>query len=237
MEFDELNEVLIQLTQKIANDYRSLKQFSEDASHEIQTPLAIITAKLETLVNDHNLNEKQSDTIRSIFSSVRRLSRLNQGLVLLTKIENNQFVEITPLSINLLTEEKLKDFQELMELKDIQCEMNEKKELMLEANPVLSDILINNLLSNSINHNQANGQIRIAISSTKLEISNSGNRSIQNPDRLFTRFYKENSMAKSVGLGLAIVNKICEVHGWKIEYRFDQKMHHFQIQFRPNSQL
>lgn len=237
LEFDELNQVLFQLTQKIANDYHSLKQFSEDASHEIQTPLAIMTAKLEALVNDSELNEAQSESVRSVFSAVRRLSRLNQGLVLLTKIENNQFVETEPLSINLLIKEKLQDFQELMGLKGIQYELKTKAELMLEADPVLADILVNNLLSNSLNHNLPKGQIQITISKDQLEICNSGEQPIQNPDRLFSRFYKENGSSKSVGLGLAIVNKICEVQGWKINYQFSEKMHRFQIQFRPKMQL
>lgn len=236
-EFAELNRVLVQLTQKIADDYHSLKQFSEDASHEIQTPLAIITAKLETLINDGELNKKQSETIRSISSSARRLSRLNQGLLLLTKIENNQFIESKPLSINLLIEEKLQDFQELMELKGIKTVINNESELLVESNPVLTDILINNLLSNSLNHNQPNGQIQINILKDKLAICNSGKQPIQNPDRLFTRFYKEDSSTKSVGLGLAIVNKICEVQAWKINYLFKDGMHCFQIQIRPKSQL
>lgn len=237
LEFQELNQVLIQLTQKIANDYQSLKQFSEDASHEIQTPLAIVTAKLEALVSDGKLTEKQLESINSIFGSVRRLSRLNQGLILLTKIENNQFVETKPLSINLLIKGKLLEFQELMELKGIKSEMNANAEMLLEANLILTEILVNNLLSNSLNHNQAEGLIQINILKGQLEICNSGKRPIQNPDRLFSRFYKENGSSKSVGLGLAIVNKICEVHGWKINYRFSEKLHRFQIQFRPKSQL
>ena len=236
-EFDELNRVLVQLTQKIADDYHSLKQFSEDASHEIQTPLAIVTAKLETLISDGELNEKQSEAIRSAFSSVRRLSRLNQGLVLLTKIENNQFVETKPVSINLLIAEKLQDFQELMGLKGIKTEIQQKNELLLEANPALTDILINNLLSNSLNHSEPNGTIRIDIQNGRLEICNSGTSPIQYPERLFTRFYKENSSSISVGLGLAIVNKICEVQGWEIAYHYKDAMHCFQIHFKSNMSI
>ena len=236
-EFDELNQVLIQLTQKIASDYQSLKQFSEDASHEIQTPLAIIMAKLETLISDGELTEKQSEGIRSAFTSIRRLSRLNQGLVLLTKIENNQFIETKPVSLNLLFKEKLHDFQELMVLKGIQYEINEEGELLMETNPILAEILVNNLLSNSLKHNKQDGQIRINIQKDKFNICNSGELPIQNPERLFSRFYKENSSSKSVGLGLAIVNKICDVQSWEIEYGFEEGMHCFQIYFRPNSSL
>ncbi|WP_163713402.1 sensor histidine kinase [Mangrovibacterium lignilyticum] len=232
-EFDELNEVLSLLTTKISDDYRSLKQFTEDASHEIQTPLAIITAKLEALIDDSELSTQQTETIRSVFNSVRRLSRLNQGLVLLTKIENNQFVDSKILSVNLLIEEKLQDFHELLELKEIQAETLVKAELMLETNPVLADIVINNLFSNSVNHNSPKGKIQINILKEQLEICNSGEAPIRNSERLFARFYKENSSSKSVGLGLAIVNKICEVQGWQVDYRFEAGMHCFRIQFSP----
>jgi len=236
-EFNELDQVLVQLTEKIAGDYLSLKQFSEDASHEIQTPLAIITAKLETLINDTELNEKQSEAIRSVFGSVRRLSRLNQGLLLLTKIENNQFIETKPVSFNLLIEEKLQDFQELTELKGITVKLREDEKLLPETNPVLADILINNLLANSLNHNEPNGLIQVNIRKDELEVCNSGKAPVQKPERLFSRFYKENNSSKSVGLGLAIINKICEVQNWKIDYRFEESMHCFRIQFRQKKNL
>lgn len=235
-EFDELNDVLTRLTTKIRGDYRSLKQFTEDASHEIQTPLAIVTAKLEALINNSELSTQQLETVRSVFNSVRRLSRLNQSLVLLTKIENNQFVDSKILSLNLLIEEKLRDFHELMELKEIQIETVVKAEMILKANPVLIDIVITNLLSNSLNHNQPKGKIQINIVEEQMEICNSGYSPISNPERLFSRFYKENSSSKSVGLGLAIVSKICEVQSWNIDYRFDAGMHCFRIQFNSQKQ-
>lgn len=231
LEFDELNQVITQLTRKIATDFLNLKQFSEDASHEIQTPLAIISAKLEAIISEGDLNEKHLETIRSIFSSVHRLSKLNQGLLLLTKIENNQFPDSKDISFNTLITVKLHDFQELMELKAITVEIKEENELLIQTNPVLADIFINNLLSNSLNHNISGGLIRIKIKRDELEICNNGQTPILNPGKLFARFYKEDKSSKSVGLGLAIVNKICEDQGWLINYRFENYMHCFHIKF------
>lgn len=235
LEFDELNNVLVNLTNKVIMDYQNLKQFTEDASHEIQTPLAIISAKLENFLNDQEWSGSQLDTLRSIQASVHRLSRLNKELLLLTKIENNQFISVEKISPGKIIREKIAEFQELIDLQGLTIEMQFADKVLIESNQVLAELLINNLMSNSINHNIPGGLIRIVQNETSLEIWNTGRATIVHPERLFSRFYKENPSSKSVGLGLAIVYKICEVQKWNITYHSAESMHCFRVVFNQIS--
>lgn len=228
-EFNELNNVIISLTEKVISDYKSVKQFSENASHEIQTPLTIISAKLESLINSNGLNAEQLEKVKSIYSSVHRLSKLNKSLLLLTKIENKQFKDVEEISIRKVIEEKLIEFQELISLGNLKLETSLNEDILMVISPLLADILINNLISNSINHNKEKGKIKIEIKERQLSISNSGDAILSNSGNIFNRFYKDNPSSKSVGLGLAIVKKICDTHNIKITYSFKENKHFFLL--------
>lgn len=230
-EFDALNDVLTSLTGQIITDFQNLKQFSEDASHEIQTPLAIISAKLENLQNDQKITGKQFETISSVQAAVQRLSKLNRELILLSKIENNQFIAVEKINPGIIIREKLAEFQELIEIQGISVETQFSDDIIIESNPVLVELLINNLISNSINHNVPNGLIRIIQNRNSLEIQNTSRAEIVHPERLFSRFYKENMSSKSVGLGLAIVHKICEIQKWQVSYTRIGDKHCFRVLF------
>ncbi len=195
----------------------------------MQTPLAIITARLESLLNDPELNDRFTDTLKSIFASVRRLSRLNKELILLRKIENNQFASTEQSNLKTVVTEKLDEFSELIALKKLNLEKEITVDFMVPVPPALAEILVNNLLSNSINHNISGGKIRIEISTNKLLFSNSGTKGIADPEKLFNRFYKADPSSNSVGLGLAIVKKICDLSGLKVFYSFTNEMHNFAV--------
>ena len=230
-EFDALNEVLTKLTSQIISDFQNMKQFSEDASHEMQTPLSIISAKLESLINDPDFGEKQIKLIQSAYAAVQRLSKLNRDLVLLTQIENKQFLAMEKVSPGKIIREKLNEFQELLMLKTISVETQLNEEFETESNPLLADLLISNLLTNAINHNIQNGLIRVVQTKDKLQIWNTSEALLEHPDRLFLRFYNESSSANSVGLGLSIVQKICDVQSWKVYYTFVKPLHGFHVEF------
>ncbi|MBL7104797.1 MAG: HAMP domain-containing histidine kinase [Bacteroidales bacterium] len=230
-EFNELNNVIFSLTEKVISDYKSVKQFSENASHEIQTPLTIIRAKLESLINGNGLNIEQLEKVKSIYSSVHRLSKLNKSLLLLTKIENRQFSDVEKISISKVVKEKLSEFKELISLKNLQLETNLNEDILKVMSPLLADLLVNNLISNSINHNKEKGNIKINIKGRQLIISNSGDSPLSNPENIFERFYKENQTSKSVGLGLAIVKKICDTYNIKISYSFIENLNYFTLDF------
>jgi len=227
-EFDELNEATNKLTRQIISDFQNQKQFSEDVSHELQTPLAIISSRLESLLGNPELKD-YTESLNSIYGSVRRLSKLNKAMILLSKIENNQFASDEYTSFKKIVKEKLDEFSELISLKELQLESELANDLMVSISPSLAEILINNLLSNSINHTAKGGKIIIELGEQKMLFCNTGTQEITESHKLFNRFHKDDPSSQSVGLGLAIVKKICDLHQLKIRYFFDKNLHYFEI--------
>lgn len=227
-EFDQLNIVITQLTHQIISDFKNQKQFSEDVSHELQTPLAIISSRLENLLGTPGLKE-HNEILNSIYASVRRLSKLNRELILLSKIENNQYTSEEKSNLKIIISEKLEEFSELISLKKLVLETSITDDFIVSIPPSLAEILVNNLLSNSINHNISGGKIKIEINRNEISVCNTGKEKIPEPEKLFNRFYKVNPASQSVGLGLAIAKKICDLHGLKIEYSFKNECHCFSI--------
>ncbi|QAA80860.1 HAMP domain-containing histidine kinase [Aequorivita sp. H23M31] len=231
LEFSELKEEIQLLTSKVRNDYQNLKQFTEDVSHEMQTPLAIIQAKIDNIINEHHINDKQFEQISSIQKDIQRLKHLNQRITLLTKIDNNQFVKVETVNITKLLADKVETFKELQIDYII---LHSKTDLVVSMDSYLAEILINNLLTNAIRHNTLKKIISVTLMENSLMFSNYGKTPLLHPERLFQRFYREVNSVKSTGLGLAIVKKICDLYGFKIRYNFQDSYHIFEVDFKGN---
>jgi signal transduction histidine kinase len=227
-EFDELNHTLETITHKISKDYHSLKEFSENASHEIQTPLAVIKSKLELLIQDEKLGETQMKLISDAYESASRLSRLNQALILLTRISNKQYLETKHIVLNEVILQKLDHFKELITHKNISLTNDLQSSLTAQMNPVLADILLSNLIGNAIKHNTVGGWLNISTTTHTLIISNAGEPLISDPDKLFERFRKDHT-SDSLGLGLAIVKQICETSTISIRYTCEGNTHTLRL--------
>lgn len=228
LEFSELKNEISFLTNKVRTDYESLKQFTENVSHEMQTPLAIIQAKIDNIINEHEINDKQFEQVTSIQKDIQRLKHLNKRITTLTKIENNQYVNIEDVNITNLINEKIETFKEL-QFANLVYET--KKDLSVLMDAYLADILINNLISNAIKHSKEKEEITIITKDNLLVISNFGDKALAHPENLFLRFYRETKTNQSTGLGLAIVKKICDLYGFKISYKFEVNYHIFSIDF------
>lgn len=228
-EFEQLNSAITNLTGQIVSDFQNQKQFSEDISHELQTPLAIIASQIEALLNDNALQEKHSEKLNSIFNSAQRLTKINKSIILLSKIENNQFYSDEETNLTQLITEKLEEFSELIKLKKLTLETELHNDLIVPIPQTLAEVLLNNLISNSINHNVKGGKIKIEILKNQLKICNSGLTEINQPERIFARFYKGDPSSTSVGLGLAIAKKICDLYHINIEYHFNESSHCFAL--------
>lgn len=225
-EFSMMNTILSQAIRGAKDEYRILKEFTENASHEIQTPLAIIRSKLDLVIQDEDLSAAQSDSLKSAFAALSRLSKLNQSLLLLAKIENQQFSVVEQIDLKDKLEEKLRQFNEFWEGNQIKV-TSQLSPAYIIANPELIDILLNNLLSNAARHNTEGGHISINLSAGKLEIANTAKHDGLDTKRLFGRFYKESQYSKSNGLGLSIVKQICDQSGLNITYNFTDQQHVF----------
>ncbi|MEM1321296.1 MAG: HAMP domain-containing sensor histidine kinase [Bacteroidota bacterium] len=228
-EFRELNQFVQSMTEKARNDYQLLKEFSENASHEIQTPIAVAQGKLELLQSQPNLQPEQLQLLQEAQSSLNKLSRLGQSLTLLTKIENQEFVEEKAIDFSALLQSNLSIFKELITLKGLRLKEHIDPQVRLPINRNMADLLITNLLKNAIQHNIENGWIRVKFEAQQLEISNSGIAPGLPTEQLFERFRKSQQSSASLGLGLAIVSKICERQNIKLRYLYENQVHMLKL--------
>lgn len=230
-EFDEMNRVLQSMINKIEDDYVNLKEYTENASHEIQTPLAIIIAKMEVLMQSGELNEYQFKEVSDAYMASIRLSRLNNTLILLSKIENRQFPESKNIEPYKLIDLQLENLEDLIASKKLDVKKHYTFDLSVQMNPYLAEILFSNLIKNAIRHNVEGGKLVIGIEKGGVEISNTGSKQKIDSDTLFKRFQKSSSSSESLGLGLSIVKKICEVYGFQINYAYKNEMHCIKVSF------
>lgn len=233
-EFDRLNRVLNIMSEKIRADYLNLKEFTEDASHEIQTPLSIIKSKLELLFQSESLTDKQAEYIQAIYEATTRLSKLNHSLLLISRIQNQQYATIGQVDLAGIIDKFLINFQEVIDQKNIRIEKQYKQVEKLDMNPDLAEILISNLLGNAIRHNIEGGWISIELTANQLLISNTGHHFVLNPENLFKRFSKGDVSGDSAGLGLSIVNKIASLYRMETAYFVDGNIHTLRLSFNKS---
>lgn len=227
-EFDRLNKVIRKLVKKLQTDYNNLKEFTENASHELQTPLTVILMNLEEVMQDKLPEETQKKVYQS-YQEVKKLTKLNKNLLLLSKIDNQQFIDVQKVDLSQLIIEKLELFKTLTSSKNIAVSTNIIEHFNIKMNPYLANILINNILSNAINHNTEMGSIFIDTDSNSFVVSNTFIGSLMNLNSLFNRFHKENTNFNSVGLGLSIVKKIIDASGLKIKVHQEENKISFSI--------
>ncbi len=220
-EFDELNRVVFKLTEKVRADYRSLKEFTENASHETQTPLSVMLMNLEEVLQK-KLPEEILTKIYQTYEAAKRLSALNHHLVLLTKIENRQF-KTENNDLKEILQNSLETFYPLLENANLRVRFEEVGPFLVKMHKGLAEILVNNLLSNAIKHNKEGGIIRLKISGNMLRMCNTGKGKPLTEAEIFNRFVKKDS--GGLGLGLAIAKRICETHKMEISYAFSKGMH------------
>ncbi len=230
-EFEDLNRVIVTMTKRIKNDYLNLKEYIENASHEIQTPLAIINSKMELLLQSGDMQEKQYKSVAEAYEASNRLSRLNKTLILLAKIENRQFPELKPVNPAIMINHQLESLEDLIHSKKIKITKLLDPEATISVNPYLAEILFVNLIKNAIRHNLTGGHLILELTSQSLKIANSGSSTPLDPEMLFKRFHTSSSSPESLGLGLSIVQKICTMYGFQISYRYEDELHVMQVNF------
>lgn len=229
-EIDLLNTSLNSMTERIHQDYHALKMFTENASHEMQTPLAVIRSKVESLLQLSEGKEAMVHQLMIIEDATLKLSRLHQSLLLLTKLENRQFELSEPVDLTTILHTKLEERESLINARELIVAVA-VEEVHLSFHQHLAEIMINNLLNNVIRYTPLHGTVSIRLSKTSLSIKNYATDGPLDNDKLFQRFYKEVQSAESTGLGLAIVKEICILADFRIQYRYAFHEHEFTIYF------
>lgn len=228
VEFRKLNEAANLFSERSEQLYEQQKLFIGNASHEMQTPLAICRNRLEMLMEDDTLTEKQLSELMKTHRTLENLTRLNKSLLLLCKIDNRQFTDVKSMCLNELLMHYLDDYKEVYAYRRVQVEVYVEHCFRLEMSESLATVLLTNLLKNAFVHTEEGGTIKLSFTASSFEIRNTGDTPL-NKERIFERFYKEGKKEGSTGLGLALVDSICKAYRLNLSYRFEDGMHVFTI--------
>lgn len=229
VEFKELRKSLQDLADRGQKEYKALREFTENASHEIQTPLGIIQSKLDR-ISQAEIGEELSESVVQAKSGVDRLKKINKGLLLLAKLDNNAFPQKNDINIDQVVRQQFEMLDELLVAKGIKAELD-LQPLKVHANAYLVDMLVTNLLSNAIRYAPSGSILICTTRSDFFSVINEGVPLDFPPEFLFQRFRKSNQYAESTGLGLSIVSQICQLNAWKISYDYQENEHVFVVQF------
>lgn len=231
VEFKDLQLAVTTLIRHNEEIYEQQKQFIGNASHELQTPLAIMINKLEMMVETEGLQSEQANAIAEVLNTAERLVRLNKSLLLLTKIENRQFLNNEDLSLNTLVTNIVEELEDMATFKNITIQVQQELELNLSLDSSLANIMVSNLIRNALFHNIEGGEVDITITENALLVANTGVEGPLDAEQVFSRFYKSDASSKGTGLGLAIVQAICHLYGFEVSYHYDQSKHIFKLNF------
>lgn len=230
-EFYRLHTEIEQLIDRNVAIYKSQKEFTENAAHELQTPLAVMQARLENLIQATYLSEKEANALESLGEAVSRLIRLNKNLLLLAKVENNAFPDRQKVSLKAYIEEQLAFLEDQEVMQGLEVHVELEVEGLVEVSPSLLEICISNLLNNAVRHNKPQGRLAILLKDKQLTVTNTGYYPELDTSKLFNRFAKVDPSSQGTGLGLAIVKKIVELYEWEISYSYQEGNHVFSLRW------
>lgn len=230
IEFAELNATLDKLLRHSIATYKHQKEFTENASHELQTPLAVLKNKVDILLQSDDLTEKQYRLAEEMNKALIRSSRINKNLLLLAKIENSQFDHSELIGFDTLVVQSLDGLQTHFKEKNIKLDSDIQPGIDVNGNKGLTEVLINNLIINAIRYTAAGGTVSLSLSEPGFEIRNSGAQPLD-PDLLFKRFSRMSPDNSGSGLGLSLVQEIGKLQGWQVKYVFERGEHIFSVLF------
>ncbi|WP_222943826.1 HAMP domain-containing sensor histidine kinase [Pedobacter sp. N36a] len=228
-EFRELNNAVLDVSLKVKSDYKEIKLFTENASHEMMTPLAVINSKLDTMLQSNTLNKEESEILADLYKATSKLTKLNQSLLLLVKIDNNQLQDKEEIDLEALLYERMNYFQDFIQKRNLSVN-TEISKLSIYANRSMVEMLMNNLFSNAIRHNYVGGMIKIVLTPCSLQFSNTSTQACLDPVKIFERFYKDHA-SEGTGLGLAILKQVCLRQSYLLTYDYQEGQHRFKIEF------
>ncbi len=228
-EFREFNNIIGQLLKENRRVYQAQKEFTENASHEMLTPMAVVNSQIDMLMQTP-ITETQAKYINSLQDTMGKLARINKSLLLLAKIDNQQFPAQEMVDAYPIVKKLIGQFDDQSQQKNLIIKVNGSGPFIILLNSVLLEIMFSNLLSNAIKHSAPGGTIQIIFQHKTFTISNPG-KALANHDKLFNRFHQENFTGSGAGLGLSIVKKICDLNNFKVDYKYNGGHHIFKIEF------
>lgn len=228
-EFRRLNEAAQQAADRADDLFERQKQFIGNASHELQTPLAVLGNRIEWLLDSQGLTEEQMRELFKMQRTLRQAVRLNKTLLLLTRIENRQFPECVDVDLVPMIREQALLYDEVYADSEAVARVETPDTFIVRMNESLASTLVSNLLRNAYLHREG-GEVRIVLQGRSLTVSNDGTGPLD-ADHIFDRFYQGNKREGSTGLGLALVQAVCRYYGLAVHYRFEQGRHIFTVEW------
>lgn len=229
-EFMKLKMACDELVRHAVEAYSGQKQFTENAAHELQTPLAIITNRLELLLEKGNATDEDAETLAEVLQTVERLKQLNRSLLLLSRIENRQFPDAEDVEVAQVVSDCVGELQELADFKQLEIQVVQHASPTVQADPMLVNVLVSNLIRNAVRHNMPNGTVTITIDGNSLQVCNTSSVGKLDASQVFKRFQKGNDPSQGTGLGLAIAKAICQLYGFTVSYTYNGQ-HCFEVRF------
>lgn len=225
-EFEKLNGFINNMTERALHDYNNLREFSENIAHEIRTPLAVASGKLDLMLQNKSLDSKELDLISDAQSSLKKISKIQHALGILSSIQNQESVQSATVILSELLDKLIEQHLEIISLQEIKLTIDIEPNVQVTNDPILVEMLLTNLIQNAIKHNiSTSGEIDIKLDSEVLIISNTGVPLNQSPEKMLERFKRNGNGNESLGLGLAIVDNICKKSEYLLNYQFDSNSH------------
>jgi signal transduction histidine kinase len=228
-EFRRLNEAIMRSALRNNEMYEQQSSFIGNASHEMQTPIAISLNHLELLACDSSLSEEQLGEVLKVRRTLEQLSQLNRTLLLLTRIENGQITESSQVDVNAMVKGLVENYSEVYASRRIAVEIMEDAPLSLVMNNSLASALLGNLIKNALIYSPEGGTVQVRFSPQTLSISNTAAEGALDSELIFRRFWQGGNKAGAAGLGLSLCESICRLYGMRIVYDFHNGMHRFLL--------
>lgn len=229
-EFEELSKVISKLMTQVKKDFQNLKEFNENISHEMQTPLAIVRNKMVQLLESPNLSDQERHSVQAAYQEVNKLSKIGKSLTLISRIENQEFKRIDKVELHNLIDNITSNMAEIIDYKQLEM-VADLQPVVIKCDLILANILFTNLIKNAIQHNHEGGFIKMCLNEKKFDIENSGKILTTDTNQLFNRFRKGSSATDTLGLGLAINQKICELYNFQLDYHHEEGIHRISLVF------
>ncbi len=216
-EFNTMNRALDTMMAKMRADFTVQKRFTEQAAHELQTPLAVMQGKLDQLIQSPNIGAGEAGTIEGLFQARERMGRLLNNMLLIARIGNQQFAP-ERIDWSAMFRDQLTALADLMTERGITLSLHEEEVCRLRLHPLLAELVVSNLLRNAVQHNIPSGTIDVSIQAEGFTIRNTGPDLSVDAATLFDRFAKGDPSSPSTGLGLSIVKEIADANGLLLIY-------------------
>ncbi len=232
VEFQKLAASVKEAVDRFEHEYEERRIFIGNAAHELQTPLAVCQNRIEMMMDRPDLDEEMASELVKLHRSIQHLVRLNKTLLLLSKIENDQFPDTAEVDFMAMLRDAVELNDEIYSYKNIRSSFVSDGAFAVTVNEQMASVLVNNLLKNAYAHSPQKGNVEVHVTSSGFSVSNPGEAPLDR-SRMFSRFYLPGGRKEgSTGLGLALAYSVCERNGMKLSYDFSDNRHIFSVKIK-----